>query len=223
MRNVHLLHREGEAFCFSHFILVKNGFVYSSDGLVIIRIPSEDVFGHISGAPNISADEELYFKKAFFEANKFYKADYITRDGKKFEAFVNTAKGPKKLGDITATRPPASVIFPDFEEMYAKLGPPILRHPINSELLDRVADVIGSAMVEVSRFSFESETYTVVKDAEHPENKTIALIGGTKELKSYWYDLREPLPYQLLEMVNEQLKRNSPEKIINHLQMLSFL
>lgn len=223
MKNVHLLHKEGDKFGFSHFILVKNGFVYTSDGDVIARVPAEKVFGHIFGIPNIRPDEELYFKKSFFEAGKIYSADFIRRDGNKFEAFKNTPKGEKKIGDITATRPPGSIVFPDFEALYSKLGPVILSHSISSVLLDRIADVIGHHMVEVSRYSFESDTYTVVREADNPDNEVLALIGGNSGLRPYWYDLHEPLPAQLLEAVNAQLKNHSPERIIQQLQMLNFL
>lgn len=65
------------------YVQVKNGFFYATNCHVLVKIPVSEVLGN---SELISNDEELYFNAKQWDAQKFFKAMYITRDGMIFKA-----------------------------------------------------------------------------------------------------------------------------------------
>ena len=65
------------------YVQVKNGFFYATNCHVLVKIPVSEVLGNNE---LISNDEEIYFNAKQWDAQKFYKAMYITRDGMIFKA-----------------------------------------------------------------------------------------------------------------------------------------
>ena len=66
------------------YVQVKNGFFYATNCHVLVKIPASEVFGNNE---LISNDEEIYFNAKQWDAQKFYKAVIITREGNIFKAY----------------------------------------------------------------------------------------------------------------------------------------
>lgn len=78
MKKLHAIKDNGREY--AKYFQVKNGFVYLTNGLLLLKMPAEEVFGK-----DIITDSDLfYFELKMWSILKFHSAKWITREGDVF-------------------------------------------------------------------------------------------------------------------------------------------
>lgn len=208
MKQLHLIAGKDPLRPMLHYIVVRNGFVYATNGAALIKMPTGEVFGDVEFA----ADEELLFEASSWGLCKFHQATSFTRIGLSFTnvKFSTTlvAKLPK---EVDCKIPDFDSVLPDAEKAVV----PITNIGFNTSIFADLIKAFGTKSTEEFQFQFYGSSSCIeVLHKDFPTTSSI-IMPTRNETPVKEYTPIVPAPSAECSVEKEQPKKPSKKSSLS--------